>query len=131
MMRLSWVIVVALSVVGRFVEGAKCTGQPYFGKDFFLELGPLESGFGTEGRNVLLKALQDFQQTFETGWETSINAQGSNATFVSLEFAKWFVPEMLNEWGLSHPQPVSVGNGRHLFAIHGLLHHCWMRKRVT
>eukprot|EP00978_Attheya_sp_CCMP212_P003882 scaffold8266_cov51-Attheya_sp.AAC.4 len=96
MMRLSWVIVVALSVVGRFVEGARFTGQPFFGKDFFLELGPLESGFGTEGRDVLLKALQDFQQTFETGWETSINAQGENVTFVSLEFNEWFVPEMLN-----------------------------------
>eukprot|EP00978_Attheya_sp_CCMP212_P012673 scaffold31679_cov47-Attheya_sp.AAC.3 len=99
MMRLSWVIVVvALSVVGRFVEGAVFTGQPYFGKDFFLELGPLENGFGTEGRDVLLKSLQEFQLSFEEGWKTSINAQqgnNTNVTFVSMEFNEWFVPEML------------------------------------
>eukprot|EP00550_Attheya_septentrionalis_P001818 CAMPEP_0198282042 /NCGR_PEP_ID=MMETSP1449-20131203/1906_1 /TAXON_ID=420275 /ORGANISM="Attheya septentrionalis, Strain CCMP2084" /LENGTH=408 /DNA_ID=CAMNT_0043978113 /DNA_START=150 /DNA_END=1376 /DNA_ORIENTATION=- len=95
-MKLSWVIVVVASVVCGFVEGARFTGNPFFGKDFFLELGPLENGFGTEGRDVLLTALQEFQQTFEDGWKTSINAQGNNANFVSLEFNEWFVPEMLN-----------------------------------
>jgi hypothetical protein len=66
-----------------------------FSQHFFPELGPLEKRFGVAGRDVLLKALQEFQGTFKTGWETSINAQDNvNATFVSLEFSEWFVPEL-------------------------------------
>ena len=75
--------------------GGEIYGTTLLWQGFFSGTGSFGEGIGAAGRDVLLKALQEFQGTFETGWETSINAQDTiNATFVSLEFAEWFVPEL-------------------------------------